>query len=534
MEYAGAINAFVEKQRKLLALEHKAKKTEYAEDIKRCTVKELELKGTAIRKLKFTNISTGLYGKALIHLESARLEKISEYDQLDIDYTKYVTQDEVVLPPTVIMAGDTVGIFKLGDQLSEPLMQGTVYSQTSQELVVALSKPLSLPLQSLTETNLIVLKLANEAKHKQYMELLEQILNSKETPTHLWETFFKLRQPRKKAEMTDIVPYNLHLSELQIQIVQKALMAIDIHLINGPPATGKTSIIVECILQEVTKGGRVLVFGLTERALDMIANKIMPGLSKKIKVCRLSHSTQIALDALINASEEGVVAKKYKEQLNELLRGFVDATGKEQIAIEVKNLKKEIKKLEVQAIETIVDTSNIILSTSTGLREIMKFLHNRKYIVIIDDASLLTEPLTLIPMQLASKIILAGDVVQLTPDVKSEQAIKGGLTISLFEKLQTFYPEATSSLLLQYRMNNNITTLVSESLYHNHLKAADLVSLASLKKKKKTALDKLKDEITDVRKIIDRNLLLIDTNGSQYGESSTTEESKFNVGYDLS
>eukprot|EP00826_Nyctotherus_ovalis_P017274 TRINITY_DN15078_c0_g1_i1.p1 TRINITY_DN15078_c0_g1~~TRINITY_DN15078_c0_g1_i1.p1 ORF type:complete len:352 (-),score=59.40 TRINITY_DN15078_c0_g1_i1:412-1467(-) len=346
-------------------------------------------------------------------------------------------------------------------------------------------------------------------------------VSSKETPSYLWEVLFKLKQPRRKAD-ADIIPFNLHLSETQIQAVQKALMALDVYLIDGPPATGKTSIVVECILQEIARGNRVMVFGATEQGLDMIASKIVPGLSKKIKLCRLSHSAQtvphIALDALILSHEEGQLAAKHKSSLKD---------AKEE------SLKREVKRLELQAIETIVDMASVVLSTIVGLRDkkIRELLGKRKYVVAVDDASLLIEVGLWIPMQLASKIILSGDSVQLSPRIRSEQSIKGGLNISLFEKLKTYYPEYTISLVTQHRMNNSIMTLVSEPLYHNRLKASDSISLSSLKKKKKTALDKIKDEIAEVRKIIDRNLLLVDTNGCQYGESATGEESKFNMGY---
>ena len=126
-------------------------------------------------------------------------------------------------------------------------------------------------------------------------------------------------------------------------------------------------------------------------------------------------------------------------------------------------------------------------------------------------------------------MILSGDIIQLAPDLISEEAIKGGLGISLFEKLSAKYPGSTNLLIMQYRMNNTVMALISESLYQSKLKADDSISLSSLKKKKKIALEKIKDEITNTRKIIDRNLLVIDTNGLQLGECSNGEGAKYNI-----
>ena len=52
-------------------------------------------------------------------------------------------------------------------------------------------------------------------------------------------------------------PFNTSLDLSQVRAVDKALAAQDIALIHGPPGTGKSTAVVELILQECTRGTKV-------------------------------------------------------------------------------------------------------------------------------------------------------------------------------------------------------------------------------------------------------------------------------------
>jgi len=93
-------------------------------------------------------------------------------------------------------------------------------------------------------------------------------------------------------------------------------------------------------------------------------------------------------------------------------------------------------------------------------------------LVIIDEWAQATEPDTLIPLQWAKKVILAGDHKQLEPVVNSKKAARMGLNITLFEKIKYRFPEVSKMLNIQHRMNKDIMKWSSETMYNGQLIAA--------------------------------------------------------------
>jgi DNA replication ATP-dependent helicase Dna2 len=59
---------------------------------------------------------------------------------------------------------------------------------------------------------------------------------------------------------------------------------------------------------------------------------------------------------------------------------------------------------------------------------------------IINEASLIVEPLSIIPILYAKKFIMLGDYYQLNPVIKSFEADRKGMSISLFRKLSEKHP----------------------------------------------------------------------------------------------
>src|SRR5256885_13469025 len=109
----------------------------------------------------------------------------------------------------------------------------------------------------------------------------------------------------------------------------------------------------------------------------------------------------------------------------------------------------------------IVLSADGVLFTHGGIaKPILKKLFD---LLIMDEASQATEPLSWIPITQAKKVVFAGDPLQLPPTIYSEEAKKEGLGITLFERLQKILPEEAQTLLrIQYRMHETIMGFSSQ------------------------------------------------------------------------
>ena len=105
---------------------------------------------------------------------------------------------------------------------------------------------------------------------------------------------------------------------------------------------------------------------------------------------------------------------------------------------------------------------------------------------------------------------MAGDHKQLDATIKSNEAAKKGLSISLFERVMNFENKISSLLNEQYRMNELIMTWSNEAMYHGELTAHQSVK------------DRVMNDLYHTNNsddILAKPLLLIDTAGSLMHEA---------------
>lgn len=244
------------------------------------------------------------------------------------------------------------------------------------------------------------------------------------------------------AENNKITFFNENLDKYQKQAVERAITSNDFFLIHGPFGTGKTTTIIEIILQEVKLNHTVLVSGESNTAIDNILKKLKKK-HNKLNFTRVGTSDKIPPNL-----RQYTLDYKIKQYLD---NNEIDSDEKQEI------------------IDEILENSDVILTTNSSAGAIS--LSNIEFnIAIIDEASQATIPSVLIPINKAKKFILIGDHKQLPPVVLNDNAKY--LKKSLFEELITNYKHQSQELLIQYRMNEILMKFPNKKFYENKLKCS--------------------------------------------------------------
>ncbi|KAJ9471476.1 putative ATP-dependent helicase [Diplonema papillatum] len=279
-----------------------------------------------------------------------------------------------------------------------------------------------------------------------------------------------------------------------------------LHLIQGPPGTGKTTTTAELIRQYVGRQQqqqqqqqqhqqgaapqrrRVLVAADSNVAADqLLARCVAGGAGEGLKVVRVGASlTKIAEDmhehTLLYQLETHPMAAemgRIREQLATIrerlyggtLSGKAFGLAKRDQATHMGSLKR----MEQQIIDDCVGAADVVCATLVGCGSDALLLQ-RFSLVVIDEASMATEPRCLIAVQKLANdpeatLILVGDQRQLPPVVLSGAAA-GGLNVSLFDRIVTQRNEAIntfSMLTVQYRMHSLLRAWPSHAFYQNRL-----------------------------------------------------------------
>ena len=259
----------------------------------------------------------------------------------------------------------------------------------------------------------------------------------------------------------------------------------ELAVVHGPPGTGKTTTIVEYILQEVACGHKVLCCAPSNVAVDNLLEKLT---AKLKKVVRLGHPARMnqalqrhSLDAIVSCSDQTQLVQDVRADIDKTLGKMKKGKGSAGLRNEVKELRKELRERERNAIKEILQNAQVVLSTLTSANAIDGPLRNLPEnhfdVVVIDECSQSLEMACWIAILQSKKVVLAGDHKQLPPTIMSVEAAKKGLELTLMERvIEMFGDEVVRMLTTQYRMNHNIMDWSSKTFYDSKLEAADSVS----------------------------------------------------------
>lgn len=191
----------------------------------------------------------------------------------------------------------------------------------------------------------------------------------------------------------------------QREFVKKALATPDFSFLDGPPGSGKTTVILELIAQYVLRGQKVLLTASTNAAVDNILERLnmLPDAVRNMLIA-------------VRLGNDNAVAEKTK-------------------CYTVGNIADPDVRSEV------ISRANLVCGTIYGVLRHPEFnLNDRAQpafplydCLIIDEASKTTFQDFLVPALYAKKWVLSGDLKQLTPFVDQETIEAAIRTMSEFD-----------------------------------------------------------------------------------------------------
>jgi predicted DNA helicase len=469
----------------------------HEEEMRRLSGREREEKGRAFLGMRGKSQDLGLGGK---HLVRFRKQDASS-----------------PLPESEIEVGDLVLISRAGTTpWDEENPTGTVAEKTSHSITVAFDDA---PPGFVYRKGLRIDLFVNDVTFQRMIEALKRF---KRLPQLRADKLLGLMPPEftqpKEPEF-----YNDALNASQREAVMQSLAAQDFFLIHGPPGTGKTITCIEVIVQLVKRNYRILAAADSNVAVDNLVERLD---KLEVNVVRIGHPARVipslrrrSLDYLVQDDPDYIEAQELRArafELKERMNGAAvmpemrwrrglsdDAIGElvrqgrtvRGIPMEkLKGMQRWLKvkhridklfmmarELEERAVESVLEDAEVICATnSTVGAEILK--GKRFDFAVIDEATQATEPSALIPVLKAKRFIMAGDHKQLPPTILSEEAARGSLTKSLFERLLEAYGDRIRVMLnVQYRMNEEIAAFPNREFYGGKLRAYDAVRSRNLR-----------------------------------------------------
>ncbi len=239
-----------------------------------------------------------------------------------------------------------------------------------------------------------------------------------------------------------------NLNDSQKEAVSGAVGSIEsesFYLIQGPPGTGKTTTIAEIIAQSVMRDLKVLVTSHTNVAIDNALEKFVSKYSEKLDLKK---------DDVVRFGHVGKVSKEVKDLLPDYEKDLSHYLEKSRV------FGMTITKLAIFSFLRYISPDKPLFD-----------------VAIVDESSMATIPMTLLPILNARSFILVGDQHQLPPIVRSD--VGETAKKSLFELLIETYPNHVM-LDTQYRSNQTIMEFSNKYIYNN-LKTHESVKDSMLK-----------------------------------------------------
>lgn len=276
-----------------------------------------------------------------------------------------------------------------------------------------------------------------------------------------------------KAEKFTFAPMSFPwLNPTQERAVNEVLWAKDVAVVHGPPGTGKTTTLVEAIYETLRRESQVLVCAQSNMAVDWISERLM---DRGVDVLRVGNPTRVNDKMLSQTYERRYEAHPDYPQLWAMRKALREVRehrrGTEAYHQKVDRLKSRITELELRIHNDLFAQARVISCTLAGSAS--RVLEGMKFATLfIDEAAQALEAACWIAIRKAGRVVLAGDHCQLPPTIKCYEALRGGLGLTLMERIVQSNPQVVTLLGVQYRMNEQIVRFSSEWFYGGKVESA--------------------------------------------------------------
>lgn len=295
----------------------------------------------------------------------------------------------------------------------------------------------------------------------------------------------------------------------QQDAVQRVIEAQEVAIIHGPPGTGKTTTLVEAIIETLQRETQVLVCAPSNAAVDWISEQLS---RRGVNVLRVGNPLRMSTEMLDCSYERRYAAHPDYPELwgiRKALREGRSGDGKSrEKQARLAKMRDRATELELRINSDLFNQARVVSSTLIG--SAYRILEGRHFpTLFIDEAAQALEPACWAAILKADRVIFSGDHQQLPPTVKSPEAARQGLDRTLMQRVANAHPRCVSLLTVQYRMNEDIMQFSSDWFYRGLLTAAPEVAHRQVSP-------------------IDTPLMWLDTSQCRFGERESRSLSRSN------